>query len=334
MTFQKPVYAPSAKPAPPTTTSRRWRWGAPEACGCAPKADRRRGAAGREWHSPPGTSMPAPCPAPHAANRPAPTLAWSRRWRFTRSPPPSSVAGTPIEIKWPNDSVVAGAKLSGSCSRGSRRVIVGFGVNLADHPDERSAGDKHGHARGSARSGRFWTRSAAGVRPLGRALAGRGLADHPRAGSPPPILPNGFVYPHRQRRLGRGVFDGLDESGALRLRLADGSKPCRFMPATSHRLRTTGFYFGSTVILVKASSSTGVIVNGVDKTYLFLPIISYRLKVSIIEIQRAVSQIPVGYRHRGTFPSTSVAVTAILTLFCRGKSTNVGRSVDTENASC
>jgi len=116
-------------------------------------------------------------------------------------------------IKWPNDLLVEGAKLAGILlERQSEAVIVGFGVNLASPPDG-AAG------LGAAVSpAALATRLAAcfeawlgrwreeGLAPVRAAWLG---AAHP-VGTP---LATGDA---------RGLFDGLDESGALRLRLPDG----------------------------------------------------------------------------------------------------------------
>lgn len=126
-----------------------------------------------------------------------------------------------VQIKWPNDLVVDGAKLAGILlEREGDAVVAGFGVNLAEAP-------------------RFLERPATSI----AALTGK---------SPDPdafleILVADFarvleqwrregIAPIRRRWLesahpigtalatsdGAGLFDGLEESGALRLRLDDG----------------------------------------------------------------------------------------------------------------
>jgi BirA family biotin operon repressor/biotin-[acetyl-CoA-carboxylase] ligase len=121
-------------------------------------------------------------------------------------------------IKWPNDLLVEGAKLAGILlERKGDAVIIGFGVNLAHHPDnlDRPAASlRHPIAPGqfleqlaSAFAAWLGRWRAEGLAPVRTAwLAGA----HP-IGTP--------LMTHD----GDGVFDGLDESGALRLRLSGGA---------------------------------------------------------------------------------------------------------------
>jgi BirA family biotin operon repressor/biotin-[acetyl-CoA-carboxylase] ligase len=128
-------------------------------------------------------------------------------------------------IKWPNDLLIDGAKLSGILlERADDAVVIGFGVNLAHYPDdlERPATslDAHGAsidpqlfaetlAESFARWVSKWREGLGPVRdrwlarahPIGTALTAR-LAD-------------GTAID--------GLFDGLDRDGALILRLADGT---------------------------------------------------------------------------------------------------------------
>ena len=124
-------------------------------------------------------------------------------------------------IKWPNDLVFDGAKLAGILlEREGEAVILGFGVNLARHPDgldrpATSIAALAGMAPGPADLleilARNLSRWLARWRQEGLEAvlsAWRGAA-HP-LGTP------------LSTSEGEGLFDGLDETGALRLRLADG----------------------------------------------------------------------------------------------------------------
>lgn len=133
--------------------------------------------------------------------------------------------GVEAMIKWPNDLLIDGAKLSGILlERVDDAVVVGFGVNLAHHPagldrptTSLAAHDVHVDAQqfakvlaemfarwvGIWREGvgpvlDRWTEKA---HPIGTPLTAR-LADGTTHG---------------------GVFGGLSADGALMLRLADGS---------------------------------------------------------------------------------------------------------------
>jgi BirA family transcriptional regulator, biotin operon repressor / biotin---[acetyl-CoA-carboxylase] ligase len=183
-----------------------------------------RGRQGREWHSPPGNLYASTLVRLRRADPPAPTLALVAAVALHEV---ACVFATraPIEIKWPNDLMVAGAKLSGILlERLDDSVIIGFGVNLADHPDEARPTISFGQLGGAPDPAAFLdalTESFArwlerwrneGVEPIrSRWLAaahppGTALSTHTASGA--------WV---------EGLFDGLDENGALRLRLADGT---------------------------------------------------------------------------------------------------------------
>jgi len=119
-----------------------------------------------------------------------------------------------VRIKWPNDLTADGAKLAGILlERQLNAVIVGFGVNLAHQPAlpgravtclRTLAGFAETLAEIFARwLARWRTEGHASILDAWRAAA------HPKG---TPLSTNE----------GDGLFDGLDESGALRLRLADG----------------------------------------------------------------------------------------------------------------
>ncbi|HYW15079.1 MAG TPA: biotin--[acetyl-CoA-carboxylase] ligase [Allosphingosinicella sp.] len=185
-----------------------------------------RGRQGREWHSPPGNLYASTLVRLRASDPPAPTLALVAAVALHEVASVLVVAGMIIEIKWPNDLLVAGAKLSGILlERVDDSIVVGFGVNLSDHPDEIARpAINMGMLGGVPDPARFldalaesfarWVgvwrdeglepvriRWLAAAHPIGTALsthtAGGGRVD--------------------------GLFDGLDESGALRLRLPDGT---------------------------------------------------------------------------------------------------------------
>jgi BirA family biotin operon repressor/biotin-[acetyl-CoA-carboxylase] ligase len=132
-----------------------------------------------------------------------------------------------IRIKWPNDLLASGAKLSGILlEREGGGVVAGFGVNLAHHPEDTvrpstSIAALAGIAPDPAafldrlvlafaRWLEIWR--AGGVAPVRAAWSaaalppGTPLATHTASGA--------WV---------EGFFQGLDESGALRLGLADGT---------------------------------------------------------------------------------------------------------------
>jgi BirA family biotin operon repressor/biotin-[acetyl-CoA-carboxylase] ligase len=185
-----------------------------------------RGRQGREWHSPPGNLYASTLVRLRPGDPPAPTLALVAAVALHEVASAFAVAGVMIEIKWPNDLLVAGAKLSGILlERIDDSIVLGFGVNLSDHPDEIARpAINMGMLGGAPDPARFLEALAAsfarwverwregGLEPIReRWLAaahplGTALSTHTASGA--------WV---------EGLFDGLDESGALRLRLPDGS---------------------------------------------------------------------------------------------------------------
>ena len=164
-------------------------------------------------------------------------------------------------IKWPNDLLLGGAKLSGILlERADDAVVVGFGVNLAHHPEDldrpaTSFAAACGNAPDSdtflavladsfARWLHRWRQDGlaailtawlARAHPIGTALTVRIPSAHPT-----PFVLSAVEGPAASATSAtrtstslsangegadtlQGLFDGLDPSGALRLRLADGS---------------------------------------------------------------------------------------------------------------
>lgn len=135
--------------------------------------------------------------------------------------------GADIRIKWPNDLLAGGAKLSGILlEREGEAVIAGFGVNLAHHPaDTPRAATSLAALTGTAPEPAAFLDALAGsfARWLAR-WRGEGLAPvraawlaaaHPVGTALSTHASDGAAV--------EGLFDGLDASGALRLRLADGN---------------------------------------------------------------------------------------------------------------
>ncbi len=136
--------------------------------------------------------------------------------------------GQRITIKWPNDLLCDGAKLSGILlERAEAAVVIGTGVNLAQHPDQLdrpvtslavltgAAPEPAAFLDVLAESFARWLGRwrAEGVAPIRTAWL---AAAHP-------------IGTALSTGAGEGLFDGLDDTGALRLRLADGT--CRVIHA-------------------------------------------------------------------------------------------------------
>lgn len=130
-------------------------------------------------------------------------------------------------LKWPNDLLVNGAKLSGILlERAGDAVVVGIGVNLAHHPEslERATTSLAAHGATVDPARFLETLADTFTRWLG-VWRGQGLGPvrarwldraHPVGTALTARLPDDSTV--------EGLFDGLDSSGALVLRLADGSR--------------------------------------------------------------------------------------------------------------
>jgi len=129
-------------------------------------------------------------------------------------------------IKWPNDLLLNGAKLSGILlERADDAVVIGIGVNLAHHPEslDRPATSLAAHGVTPDPADFLETLATAFERWLS-IWRNEGLAPvrtrwldraHPAGTALTARLPDGSAID--------GLFAGLDSEGALILRLADGT---------------------------------------------------------------------------------------------------------------
>ena len=210
-----------------------------------------RGRQGRAWTSPPGNFYGSTAVRLRPRDPPAPTLGFvaavaleevvsgllaagvlatkpdgSPQKPSDPEPSPGFRPGGVI-LKWPNDLLIDGAKLSGILlERADDAVVVGIGVNLAHHPDllDRRATSLAAHgvmiapqpfaellAVAFARWLATWRIqgfAAVRVRWLARA--------HPPGAPLRAALPDGSAV--------EGAFEDMDRTGALILRLADGAR--------------------------------------------------------------------------------------------------------------
>jgi BirA family biotin operon repressor/biotin-[acetyl-CoA-carboxylase] ligase len=185
-----------------------------------------KGRQGREWESPAGNLHASTLVRLRSDDPPAPTLALVAAVALHETVSVFAPdAG--VMIKWPNDLLAAGAKLSGILlERLEDCVVVGFGVNLAEHPDATARPSTSLAALGAeapdpalflellAESFARWLARWRTDR-LGPVRAAWLAAAHP-IGTPLSTHTASGAWIE-------GLFDGLDESGALCLRMADGS---------------------------------------------------------------------------------------------------------------
>jgi len=178
-----------------------------------------KGRQGRAWLSPPGNLHASTLVRLRAGDPAAPSLALLAAVALHEV---VSIYAPATQIKWPNDLLFNGAKLAGILlERQGDAVILGFGVNLAHHPQglDRPVTSLAALAGMAPEPGPFLEILS---RSFSRWLARwreEGLAPVRRAWLEA-AHPLGTALATSE---GEGLFDGLDEDGALRLRLADGS---------------------------------------------------------------------------------------------------------------
>jgi BirA family biotin operon repressor/biotin-[acetyl-CoA-carboxylase] ligase len=179
-----------------------------------------RGRQGREWHSPAGNLYASTLVRLAAGDPGAPTLALVASVAL-HEVISAYAPGHRITIKWPNDLLVDGAKLSGILlERADDAVVIGIGVNLAARPEvaDRPVSTLADIIGTALDPGLFLEHLAdAFARWLGR-WRNEGIG---------PVRTKWLAAAHPigtalSTSQGNGLFDGLDETGALRLRLADG----------------------------------------------------------------------------------------------------------------
>ncbi|MEQ9332709.1 biotin--[acetyl-CoA-carboxylase] ligase [Thalassobaculum sp.] len=187
-----------------------------------------RGRLGRSWSSPPGNVYTTVILRPDVATARAAEL--SIVAAVATADAVACFGGT-VTLKWPNDVLLEGGKISGilleAVTEGTRlsAVLIGIGVNVAsrpDLPDRRTARIETADAESVfaalldalGRRYRQWLREGlAGIRMAW-------LARGPAIGAPITIS-QGSGSPGTGRLDGR--FAGLDPDGTLVLALADGS---------------------------------------------------------------------------------------------------------------
>lgn len=201
--------------------------GAPEGLWLrADQQDGGRGRMGRDWISPAG-NLYASTIVRIGANDPSPAslafVAGLAAHQTIRQVAPEIA----IQIKWPNDILTSdGAKLCGILlERAGDAIVAGFGINLAHHPQNIGRATSDLRALGANPPGaqsvceilanfmeewlRRWRQG-----PLVDLLRAWEAAAHPHGAALQVNLPDGEQL--------QGLFAGLADDGALRLRLADG----------------------------------------------------------------------------------------------------------------
>lgn len=184
-----------------------------------------RGRQGRAWDSPPGNLYASTIVRLRPGDPPPATLAMVAAVALDEVVR-TVLPGGDLAIKWPNDLLLGGAKLSGILlERAGDAVVIGIGVNLAHHPEGLPRPVTSLAAQGAltdpeafldmltdgfARWLERWR--GEGIDPVRHRWVERA---HPKGAALTANLPDGSAID--------GLFDGLNSDGALVLRLADGT---------------------------------------------------------------------------------------------------------------
>lgn len=185
-----------------------------------------RGRLGRAWSDGAGNFMGSTVVHLGALEPPPPSLALVAGLAVQAAVAPFVTAPAVALLKWPNDVMVGPAKLAGILlERVGDAVVVGIGVNLAQAPEvpdrEVLALSRFGPAPARDIFAETLAREFAGELGRWRAYGlGATISRWTAAAHPPGTALT--VNPSGEGPIS-GQFAGLDDSGALRLALADGT---------------------------------------------------------------------------------------------------------------
>ena len=186
-----------------------------------------RGRQGRAWQSPPGNLYASTIVRVRADDPPAAGLALVAAVALEEAVHDVLPDAGALQLKWPNDLLLHGAKVSGILlERGGAHVVIGTGVNVVHHPDLPDRATTSLRAAGATVDAaalleklveRFaaWLAAwrARGIAPVAERWSARA---HPVGTALSVRVPDGATL--------NGRFLGLDASGALLIGLAGGAR--------------------------------------------------------------------------------------------------------------
>ena len=185
-----------------------------------------RGRQGRSWLDAPGNFMGSTVVHLHEQDPPPATLSFVAALATYEAVLTTLGAPQSLQLKWPNDVLLGGAKFCGILlERAGDVAVIGIGVNLAAAPEVADRRTRHLGELGPAPDRDSFARELAAYfdRELARwrqfglePLFDRWLAAAHPVGAPL------SVHGSDGERI-EGTFAGLEPDGALRLCLADGA---------------------------------------------------------------------------------------------------------------
>lgn len=179
-----------------------------------------RGRVGRNWLSPPGNLYASTIVRLHAGEPEPATLALVAAVALEEVA--SAYAGPgKLQLKWPNDLMAGRAKFAGILlERAGDAVVIGFGVNLAHHPEglDRPTTSLAALGASAPDPADFLADLAIALARWVARWRGEGLGPI-RARWLDRAHPIGSALSLAGQE---GLFEGLDSTGALQLRRADG----------------------------------------------------------------------------------------------------------------
>lgn len=184
-----------------------------------------RGRQGRAWISPPGNLYASTLVRLRPSDPSAATLALVAAIALEETV--AAYVPGKAQLKWPNDLLIDGAKVSGILlERAGDAVVIGIGVNLAHHPvdTDRVATSLAAHGVAIAPEDFIDTLAEAFARWV-ESWRGQGIELIRRRWvekAHPPGTP--LMVRLSEGPALEGLFGGLDTDGALILRLADGTR--------------------------------------------------------------------------------------------------------------
>ena len=133
----------------------------------------------------------------------------------------------PVNLKWPNDVLLDGRKAAGILLEGigSEALAIGFGINLAHHPDatEFPATSIASVSGAAPQVEEVLALLAGAMTAWYEVLRGQGFAPLREAWLARAAMLGEDIRVRLHEGEITGMFEGIDEGGALLLRLADGT---------------------------------------------------------------------------------------------------------------